>query len=218
MGMWKESLAKPHIYLVVCVFLILSSQWILPPASDYESTDFTCLLVWEFISCSPQPALILFDVIQPHTKLFSQLTCFLLQGEMQFHFDQNTLVSFLYPQRKWHFTNVNSSMLHGSSYAQKEAEFFLLGETFSAAQICQRHAIWQEKPWKVIQVCRVVSSQWPSPTRSGKTLWAERRCEKTQLSSRVYGLKSVNMQRRKGFIRTPQRVQSLCYHRCVEKS
>lgn len=136
------------------------------------------------ISGSLQLALVMFDVIQPHTRMFPQLMCFRSR--------RSNAISLWskYPHRlplspvKMTFRKMSfRPVLHGSSLAQG-GKIPLVKWNFSAVRTCQLHAVWREKPWKVIRVCRVVSSWWLSlvpSAQTGERLFEPRRCEETQL-------------------------------------
>lgn len=162
-----------------------------------KSTDFTCLLVWNL------SAVLLSLLSSRLTSLSLIQSCFLswrvFSSKEKCNF---TLIKIPLPPSFIPSENDISQMSIRPCFAglllrttrrQNSSETF-----WSAACYLAREAL---KGYTSVSCCQLPVAI--SNTVGQKTLWAERRCEKTQLSSRVYGLKWVNVQGRKGFIRTP---------------
>lgn len=91
-------------------------------------TEFTCLPVLSAVLSSLlSSCLTSFNLIQ---ECFLSWCVFVLEGAMQFPFDQNTPIAFLYPQWKCHFTKCHFVRSYTAPLSHKEAKFYFSSETF----------------------------------------------------------------------------------------
>lgn len=124
------------------------------------------------LRCSPAPVWRHQTSDKMLTRFLLLLLLLLLKEECNFTFIKMSSSPSFIPSENDISQNVISSVLHRFLFSHKESWFYWLREAFGIADLSASCRIWQEKPWKVIQVCHVVRSSgcffFSSAAQTGK--------------------------------------------------